>query len=191
MDGCKILVISKDRIWTRRLVQKLSKSEHDSIWTSICSKEMIDNIKPDWVFFFHWSDIVPKEIHKNYKCVVLHVGNLPKNRGGSPIQNQILEGITNTKINAIKMEESIDGGDIYHSIPVSLQGSLTDIWLSLAETSYKLINYCVKNNPIPIPQKGTPQTYKRIKDNLIKLLGKLNPNTGNPEILSNKVKVSR
>ena len=27
--------------------------------------------------------------------------------------------------------------------------------------------------------------------NLNKLLGKLNPNTGNPEILSNKVKVSR
>ena len=33
---------------------------------------------------------------------------------------------------------------------------------------YKLINYCVTNNPKPVPQSGTPQVYKRIKDNLLK-----------------------
>tara|TARA_B100000963_G_C22577579_1_gene649237 strand:- start:118 stop:780 length:663 start_codon:yes stop_codon:yes gene_type:complete len=164
----KILVVSKDNVWTRKLVHLLYKEEYDCTYTSICSKELIDGINPDWVFFFHWSNIVPKEIHKKYKCVVLHVGNLPKGRGGSPIQNQILDGITNTKVNAIKMEESVDGGDVYHSIPISLQGNITDIWFSLAETSYKLINYCINNNPIPIPQKGTPQTYKRIKNNQLK-----------------------
>ena len=164
----KILVISKDNLWTRKLVHLLYEEEYDCTYTSICSKELIDDINPDWVFFFHWSNIVPKEIHKKHKCVVLHVGNLPKGRGGSPIQNQILEGITNTKVNAIKMEESVDGGGVYHSIPISLQGNITDIWFSLAETSYKLINYCVNNNPTPIPQKGTPQTYKRIKNNQLK-----------------------
>lgn len=168
MDGSKILIISKNTIWTQKLIDKLQKEKLNYFYSSICSKQVIDDINPDWVFFFHWSDIVSKEIYESYKCVVLHVGNLPKNRGGSPIQNQILEGINNTKVNAIEMVDSIDGGGIYHSIPVTLQGNLTDIWLSLASTSFKLISYCIKNNPLPKPQVGTPQTYKRKKDNEIK-----------------------
>ena len=66
------------------------------------------------------------------------------------------------------MKEPIDSGAIYHSIPLTLQGNITDIWLSIANITHKLINYCVTNNPKPVPQSGTPQVYKRIKDNLLK-----------------------
>tara|TARA_R110000803_G_scaffold209146_1_gene278423 strand:- start:63 stop:725 length:663 start_codon:yes stop_codon:yes gene_type:complete len=164
----KILVVSKDNIWTRKLVHLLYKEEYDCTYTSICSKELIDNINPDWVFFFHWSDIVSKEIYNKYKCVVIHTGKLPKDRGGSPLQNQILNGITYTRVNAIEMKKQVDSGAIYHSIPLTLQGNITDIWLSIASITHKLINYCVKINPKPIPQKGIPQIYKRIKNNQLK-----------------------
>ena len=66
------------------------------------------------------------------------------------------------------MKEQVDSGAIYYSMPLTLQGSLTDIWLSIADTTHKLINYCVTVNPEPIPQNGTPQIYKRIKDNQLK-----------------------
>ena len=164
----KVLIISKDNIWTRKLSHLLYKEKYDCTYTSICDKELIDHINPDWVFFFHWSDIVPKEIYNNHKCVVIHTGRLPKDRGGSPIQNQILNKITHTRVNAIEMKEQVDSGAIYYSMPLTLQGSLTDIWLSIADTTHKLINYCVTVNPEPIPQNGTPQIYKRIKDNQLK-----------------------
>lgn len=164
----KVLVISKDNVWTRKLLNLLYEEEYDCAYTSICSKELIDDINPDWVFFFHWSEIVPKEIYNNHKCVVIHTGRLPKDRGGSPLQNQILKGITNTRVNAIEMKEQVDSGGIYHSIPITLQGNITDIWLSIAIITRKLINYCVTVNPEPISQNGTPQTYKRIKDNQLK-----------------------
>ena len=164
----KVLIISKDNIWTRKLSHLLYKEKYDGTYTSICDKELIDHINPDWVFFFHWSDIVPKEIYNNHKCVVIHTGRLPKDRGGSPIQNQILNKITHTRVNAIEMKEQVDSGAIYYSMPLTLQGSLTDIWLSIADTTHKLINYCVTVNPEPIPQNGTPQIYKRIKDNQLK-----------------------
>ncbi len=164
----KILVVSKDNTWTRKLIHLLYKEEYDCTYTSICSKELVDNVNPDWVFFFHWSNIVPKEIYSKYKCVVIHTGRLPKDRGGSPLQNQILKGITHTKVNAIEMKEQIDSGAIYHSIPLTLQGNITDIWLSIASITHKLINYCITVNPEPIPQKGISYTYKRIKDNQLK-----------------------
>jgi len=164
----KILIISKDNLWTKKLISLLCNEKYTCIYSSICSEELIHNVNPDWVFFFHWSDIVSKEIYNNHKCVVIHTGRLPKDRGGSPIQNQILNDIKSTKVNAIEMKDQIDSGSIYHSLPLTLQGNITDIWLSIADVTHKLINYCVAHDPKPIPQTGAPETYKRIKDNKIK-----------------------
>ena len=59
-------------------------------------------------------------------------------------------------------------GAIYCSHPITLQGNITDIWLSIADVASKLILECVEEDPIPKYQTGTPQTYKRIKDNQLK-----------------------
>tara|TARA_R100001509_G_scaffold129728_1_gene83083 strand:+ start:1035 stop:1703 length:669 start_codon:yes stop_codon:yes gene_type:complete len=167
----KVLIISKDNIWTRKLIHLLWVNEKDykCTYTTVCDEKLIDELKPDWVFFFHWSDIVSKEIYDKYKCVVIHTGRLPKDRGGSPLQNQIIKGVTHTRVNAIEMKEKVDSGAIYYSLPITLQGNITDVWLSIADTAYNIINYCVINNPEPIPQNGDPMVYKRIRDNSIKL----------------------
>ena len=164
----KIFLVSKPTIWTDELIKKLSKFDCEYF----NDDSYMDNLdqKPDWVFFFHWSKIVPKKVFEKNRCVVLHVGNLPMGRGGSPIQNQIMEGIIESRVNALVMGDEIDAGDIYCSLPVTLQGSLTDIWLTLAHASCLLINQCVENNPAPKPQKGTPQVYKRNKDNMLPLV---------------------
>ena len=161
----KILIVSKDNLWTRKLVHKLYKTKYDITWSSV---GVVDDVKPDWVFFFHWSDIVPKEVYEKYKCAVIHTGNLPKDRGGSPIQNQILNGINNTKVNIIEMSDPVDSGAIYCSHPITLQGNIKDIWLSIADVAFDLILECIIEDPIPKYQVGTPEVYKRIKDNSIK-----------------------
>ena len=161
----KILIVSKDNPWTRKLVHNLYKTKYDVTWSSV---GIVDDIKPDWVFFFHWSNMVPKEIYEKYRCAVIHTGNLPEGRGGSPIQNQILDGINDTKVNIIEMGDPVDSGAIYCSHPITLQGNITDIWLSITDVASKLILECIEEDPIPKYQIGTPQTYKRIKDNQLK-----------------------
>tara|TARA_R110002096_G_scaffold150352_3_gene312250 strand:- start:2408 stop:3064 length:657 start_codon:yes stop_codon:yes gene_type:complete len=160
----KILIISKDNIWTEKLVQM---APINSIHSSSCTKELIDDISPDWIFFFHWSEIVSKDIYENYRCAVIHTGNLPEGRGGSPIQNQILDGICNTNVNIIEMSEPIDSGAVYCSHPITLQGTITDIWMSIAVTAHKLIMKCVSEDLTPKCQQGISYTYNRIKTNKI------------------------
>ena len=101
--------------------------------------------------------------------MVLHAGNLPRGRGGTPLQNQILDGIVETRVNAITMERQVDSGDIYCALPLTLQGSITDIWLAITDRVYKLIKHCVRDDPVPQKQEGRPQIYKRNKNNVLPL----------------------
>ena len=104
----KIFLISKSNLWSNKLYD-LIQSEYDCSYFN--DNSYVDSLsqKPDWIFFFHWSEIVPKEILDNSRCVVIHTGNLPKGRGGSPLQNQILDGVVGSKVNAIVMTDELDG----------------------------------------------------------------------------------
>ena len=44
---------------------------------------------------------------------MLHPSPLPKFRGGSPIQNQIIRGKKISAVTIFKINKIIDGGDIY------------------------------------------------------------------------------
>ena len=164
----KIFIVSKDRIWTSRLCNQLESQciEH-SLYTDESYIEATRQHQPDWIFFFHWSKKVEKDFHSNNRCVVIHTSNLPQFRGGSPLQNQIFNKVTSTQVNAIEMRDTIDSGGIYASCPISLHGSLQDIWLQIADTTSALIQECVLDRPTPQEQAGSASTYKRLKGSRI------------------------
>ena len=83
-------------------------SEKEDLTLSVLS-----DFKPDFIFFPHWNWIVSAEIHKNYECVVFHTAPLPYGRGGSPIQNLILENFSSSPVCALKMTSELDAGPIY------------------------------------------------------------------------------
>ena len=85
--------------------------------------DKIKSFNPDYIFFPHWSYLIPKEIYENYICIVFHMTDLPFGRGGSPLQNLIVRGIKETKISAIRVEEEIDSGPVYLKEYLSLSGS--------------------------------------------------------------------
>ena len=163
----KILLVSKDTQWSNRLY-KMLKKDFDCLWadTNIAAEKHLAT-RPSWTFFFHWSEIVPEEIYGQHRCVVIHTSNLPEGRGGTPLQNQILDGVVESRVNAICMGKELDGGDVYCSLPITLQGSITDIWMSIADRAYELIQRCVTENPEAAKQLGDPKSYKRNKNNEI------------------------
>ena len=166
----KIALVSKSNKRSKRLFDLLSKDhdveliDHNGVLG--CG---LDRIEPDWVFVFHWSHIISKSIYSKHKCVAFHTGNLPRDRGGSPIQNQILKGTRFSRVNAIVVQDPVDSGAVYCSKEITLQGTLSDIWDSITDSVYDLIQVCIKTNPTPIEQVGEESTYKRKKDNILKL----------------------
>ena len=47
---------------------------------------------PTYILFYGWSKIIDNKIINDFECIMLHPSPLPKYRGGSPIQNQIING---------------------------------------------------------------------------------------------------
>jgi methionyl-tRNA formyltransferase len=123
----------------------------------------LKKLQPEYIFFPHWNSIVDEVIYSNFKCVVFHTAPLPFGRGGSPIQNLILRGFRKSPLCAIEMTNVLDGGPIYCSEEVSLEGKISEIFFNLASSVEKLILKIVNENPKPIPQKGEIVEFKRLK----------------------------
>lgn len=126
------------------------------------SREKIETFNPDYIFFPHWSWMIPKDIHMNYFCVVFHMTDLPFGRGGSPLQNLIVKGIENTKITAIKVTEGLDTGDIFLKKDLNLNGSAEEIYIRAAQIIFQdMIPEIIETEPIPYQQTGDISEFQR------------------------------
>ena len=126
--------------------------------------EALRAIRPDYVFFPHWSHIIPSDIYENFRCVVFHMTDVPFGRGGSPLQNLIERKIYQTKISALKCVKELDAGDVYLQRDFDISyGSAQEIYARAATIISEMIDEIISKNPVPTPQKGTVTTFKRRK----------------------------
>jgi methionyl-tRNA formyltransferase len=143
MDSLKILYCGY-RNWSLRLHKLLLKKlSFDNVTIDLVTsanelKSAIQN-KYDLVFFIGWSSIVEMDIVQNNICVALHPSMLPRFRGGSPIQNQILEGILDSGITLFLMDRNLDTGPILRQTYLSLDGELKSIFNRIVSKALPLI----------------------------------------------------
>jgi methionyl-tRNA formyltransferase len=90
--------------------------------------EILTERKVDIVCFYGWSWIVREPILSDFTCLCLHPSPLPKYRGGTPIQHQIIHGEKQSAVTIFRMGTGIDDGDIYMQRPISLDGTIQDIF---------------------------------------------------------------
>ncbi len=93
--------------------------------------------KPAVLLFYGWSWMIPPQLYEHYTCLILHPSPLPKYRGGSPIQNQIIAGETTSAVSIIATVAAVDAGDIYAQLPFSLKGNLSDIFARIVKGGTK------------------------------------------------------
>lgn len=117
--------------------------------------------KPRFIFFMHWNWIVPKSVVLSHECVCFHMTDLPFGRGGSPLQNLIIRGATETKLTALRMVEALDAGPVYGKRHLNLNGSAEAIYLRAAALSWDLVEWIVRVEPQPIPQCGAVTLFRR------------------------------
>ena len=152
------------RPWAIELYKKLSKKYNDFVLISNKDKltiNFVQKLNPKAIFLPDWSWYVPKSIIDNYKCICFHEANLPKFKGGSPIQNQIIRGITKTKSTAFIMNDKLDAGDILLQKDLSLEGSLDEIFKRIIENDYHMIIKIRSGKIVKKKQKGKATYYKR------------------------------
>lgn len=125
--------------------------------------QWLREIKPRYIFFPHWSWIVPTEILSEFTCVCFHMTDLPYGRGGSPLQNLIVRGHKSTQLTALKMTDELDAGPIFLKQELSLAGSAQAIFENMAQLSWKMITTIVTSEPTPQPQVGDVTLFSRRK----------------------------
>lgn len=165
------------------IIQSLKNHFNSSDFHFIENKQelninLLKEIDPKYIFFPHWSYLIPEEIFHNFDCIVFHMTNLPFGRGGSPLQNLISRGITHTKISAIKVIRKLDAGPVYLKKELCLNGNAEEIFLRACTIISGMIDEIIKENPIPSEQTGEPVFFNRRKPemsniNSLKHLNKL------------------
>lgn len=117
--------------------------------------------KIDIACFFSWSWILDSKLVNQFICLCLHPSLLPRYRGGSPIQHQIIKNEKKTGITIFRMTDVIDGGPVYLQKPLSLAGDIQDILERMTEVgtimTKRLISDAVNNKLIFKPQKNLKQ----------------------------------
>ena len=161
-------VIATIKSWNIENYNNLKKAYPDIEFMLINTKEeltvsKLELYKPKYIFFPHWSWIIPEEIYNNYDCVVFHSTDLPFGRGGSPLQNLIVRGIYNTKISAIKVCSGVDTGPVYMKEPIDIsEGSADDIFKRISDIVFmKMIPKFLMNDLVPKQQVVEVVSFRR------------------------------
>lgn len=123
--------------------------------------ELLEKLNPRYIFFPHWSWIVPSAILEQWECVCFHMADVPYGRGGSPLQNLIVRGHCETKLSALRMERELDAGPVYRKLPLSLEGTAQDIFHRMAPLIFELARDIATDEPEPKAQEGEVTLFKR------------------------------
>ena len=161
------------RDWADQIIQDLKKDFSSQVNLTTCNKneDFLKNIEYkefDLIFFLGWSDIIESEIVNSNFCICLHPSLLPKYRGGSPIQNQIINGETTSGITLFKMDKNIDTGPIIYQEEFNIEDiDLEEVFQLIVDKGINGCSFILKNliedKPIPLTAQNDKDSsyYKR------------------------------
>ena len=134
-----------------------SEDEFNTLWKEIKL--------PKLIFCIGWSSIISSDIVKEKTILGVHPSDLPDYAGGSPIQNQIINGIYSSKMTLFKLSEELDSGPHISKLPLSLDGHIKDIFKRMELTSTILFRDFLNSYPNNIFRDidRPSQCFKRIK----------------------------
>jgi methionyl-tRNA formyltransferase len=159
-----VCILASHTAWGRELFDRLAEVNHCRwVFVDEPSKlaDMAHEISPRFIFFPHWSFLIPEAVWRRHECVIFHMTDLPYGRGGSPLQNLIVRGHTETVVSALRCEAEVDAGPIYMKRPLSLAGSAREIFARAMAVIESMIHDMLNDTPIPQPQTGAVVHFSR------------------------------
>jgi len=159
-------IIASDRPWNADMAQRLEPccagrfvliNRREDL-----TPERLAELAPLYVFFPHWSYRIPPAIHEAFECIIFHMTDVPYGRGGSPLQNLILRGHSETVVTGLRCVEEMDAGPVYLKRRLSLHGTAEEVFLRAAEVMEAMIVQIIETQPMPQPQEGEAVTFQRL-----------------------------
>lgn len=180
------------RDWALRIYKNIHSSHHQILTISSKSDLAFQRVRefaPDFVLFYGWSWMVGDDFLQSFRCLMLHPSPLPRYRGGSPIQNQIIQGELVSAVTIFLMEESLDSGPIYAQEPFSLEGDLSDIFDRIVDIGTRLTKVILCGDIIPKPQDDSTATYCQRRKPEESEITLLEIQTSTAEYIYNKIRM--
>lgn len=151
------------RQWARRIFVNLY-AQNSPKWQ--IAQEGAEYRDTDVILFYGWSKMIPPEVYRNKLCLILHPSALPKFRGGSPLQHQIMSGKKTSAVTICRATNKLDAGEIFTQTPFSLEGTLEDIFERIIEIGTKdtitILNILSSGEFITrVQDESQATTYKR------------------------------
>lgn len=167
------------RSWANSIFEVVEKHNNINVKKTIKTFEEYKEFEAhpisdvDLILFIGWSWIIPESFTDNHICLGIHPSDLPQYRGGSPLQNQIINGVLNSKVSLITLSSKLDAGEIWLKEDLALAGdSMDDIFDNIIHSSITLMNSFFNDYPNikPITQDISKGSYfKRRKPEESKL----------------------
>jgi methionyl-tRNA formyltransferase len=158
-------LVAGSKPWNRRIfneiITKLPGNWHFISKPAELTLAAVHDWSPQYIFFLHWSWLVPDEILNQYECVCFHMTDVPYGRGGSPLQNLIVRGHQTTKMTALRMTSEFDAGPVYFKTELSLAGNAEEIYIRATYLCAEMIDRLIQEHPQPSPQQGEVVIFKR------------------------------
>jgi methionyl-tRNA formyltransferase len=120
----------------------------------------------DVLFILGYTKLIPAAtLARNGINLVIHESDLPKGRGFSPVQWQVLAGASSIPVRLIEATEEADAGNIVGRTTIELQGH--ELWSEIralqAAAAIRLVREFLTAYPdfTRTPQQGIASTYPR------------------------------
>tara|TARA_R100000008_G_scaffold49839_1_gene29750 strand:- start:8298 stop:8939 length:642 start_codon:yes stop_codon:yes gene_type:complete len=159
------------RSWALIAFGKLIEKFPDVSFGVYTKPNNLNGVEDTIILAAGWSWIFDTDTLKKNKFVAaMHPSDLPQYAGGSPIQHQIVDGVTKTKATLFEATENIDGGPILYKTDMSLEGHMPDIFNSLTKVTIELFSKFILDWPnIPKQTQEQGDIYKRLTPDSSKL----------------------
>ena len=111
-------------------------------------KGVLKDIAPDMIVVAAFGQILPKDFLEipKHGCINVHGSLLPKFRGASPMQAAILEGLSETGVTIMRMDEGLDTGDMISKVKVGIASKdINEVAELLADAGAELLAGTIKD----------------------------------------------
>jgi len=150
-------------------LKEYATTHHDTQFLSVNSPAQLSSAMEaggfDVAFVIGWSWKVAPEHLSAIPFVGMHPSDLPAYAGGSPIQNQILDGLRTSKATLFRFLPEMDAGPILAQREFSLEGHLDEVLRRLSAASFIMFAELLDAWPDTVerPQVGPRDVRRRIK----------------------------
>ena len=138
--------VGRKKVLTPSPVKALALASGIEVFTPDKIRTDYDKIleaKPDMIITCAYGQIIPKAVldAPKYGCINVHASLLPNLRGGAPIHHAIIDGLKETGITIMYMDEKMDSGNIIkqESTPITDADTLDSLSERLQNIGSKLL----------------------------------------------------